>query len=148
MQLSKDKCQKGSNNLEPFSLFTFNIKIMSQDKPSIIPFRVNKQVDALNSLVKNEDYFVTKSKEGYMCTVEYIALSVIQSASEMQITVYDFNVDPKGSIEVLYLVPIENKGTYFSTKLRMMPGELLNVKAMGAKDPVIVHVSGYYELIP
>jgi hypothetical protein len=119
-----------------------------ENRPSIIPFRVNKQVDALNSLVKTEDYFVTRTKDGYMCTVEYIALSVNQSASELEITVYDFNVDPKGSIEVTYLVPVENKGTYFSTKIRMMPGEQLNVKAMGAKEPVIVHVSGYYELIP
>lgn len=121
---------------------------MNQDKPLIIPFRVNKQVDAINSLVKNEDYFVTRSWEGYMCTVEYIALSVIENASELQITVYDFNNDPKGSIEVSYLVPIERKGTFFSTKIRMMPGEKLNVKAMGAKEPVIVHVSGYYELMP
>lgn len=121
---------------------------MNQDKPLRIPFRVNKQVDAINSLVNNEDYFVTKSMDGYMCTVEYIALSVVENASDMQITVYSFNVDSKGSIEVSYLVPIQNKGTFFSTKIRMKPGEKLHVKALGVKELVIVHVSGYYELIP
>lgn len=29
-----------------------------------------------------------------------------------------------------------------------MPGERLNVKAMGTQVPVNVHVSGYYELLP
>jgi len=120
---------------------------MNQDKPLRIPFRVNKQVDALNSLVKNEDYFVTKNREGYMCTVEYIALSPT-IANELLITVFDFNADPKGSVEVYYKVPTDINGTFFSTKIRMMPGERLNVKAMGAQVPVIVHVSGYYELLP
>jgi len=121
---------------------------MNQDKPLIIPFRVNKQVDAINSLVNNEDYFVTRSMEGYMCTVEYIALSVVENASEMQITVYSFNVDSKGSIEVSYLVPIHNKGTFFSTKIRMKPGEKLNVRGGSIENEHSSHVSGYYELIP
>jgi hypothetical protein len=118
------------------------------DQPSIIPFRTNKSVEALNSLVKEEDYFVTESKEGYMCTVEYIALSRSQSAIEFKISVYDFNVDPKGKLVLACQIPCERDGTFFFTKIRMEPGERLNVKALSAREPVNVHVSGYYELIP
>lgn len=119
------------------------------NKPSIIPFRVNKSVQAKNSLVNEEDYFVTDSKEGYMCTVEYIALSIaINGTIELKVSVYDFNVDPKGKLVLAYQVPFETNGTPFFTKIRMEPGEKLNIKALYAKEPVNVHVSGYYELIP
>jgi hypothetical protein len=122
---------------------------MDQDnKPSIIPFRINKSVAAKNSLVNEEDYFVTESKEGYMCTVEYIALSTSISGSELKISVFDFNADPKGKPVLNYVIPIENNGTYFSTRIRMAPGEKLNIKALSANEPVNVHISGYYERIP
>ncbi|OQP47513.1 hypothetical protein A4H97_08475 [Niastella yeongjuensis] len=118
------------------------------DKPSIIPFRINKPAAALNSLVNRDDFFVTESKEGYMCTVEYIALSYSISAADLTIAVYDFNADPKGQRVLVYEIPAESKGTYFYTKIRMAPGELLYVKARGATESVNVHVSGYYEVIP
>jgi hypothetical protein len=122
---------------------------MDQDiKPSIIPFRINKSVEAKYSTLKEEDHFVTESKEGYMCTVEYIALSIAYGAVELKVSVYDFNVDPKGKLVLAYQIPFESNGTHFFTKIRMEPGEKLNIKALAAKDPVNVHVSGYYELIP
>jgi hypothetical protein len=116
--------------------------------PSIIPFRINKSVAAKNSIVNEEDYFVTESKEGYMCTVEYIALSTAYGAIELKVLVYDFNVDAKGKVVLAYQLPFETNGTHFFTKIRMEPGEVLNIKALNAKEPVNVHVSGYYELIP
>lgn len=118
------------------------------NKPSIIPFRVNKPVDAKNSLVKDEDYFVTEPKEGYMCTVEYIALSMTKSPIELKVSVFDFNADPKGKLILAYQVPFDKDGTFFFTKIRMEPGEKLNIKALSAWEPVTVHVSGYYEFIP
>jgi hypothetical protein len=119
------------------------------NKPSIIPFRINKSVEAKNSIVNEADYFVTESKEGYMCTVEYIALSITYDATiELKVSVYDFNADPKGKLVLAYQIPFEANGTYFSTKIRMAPGEILNIKALFAREPVNVHVSGYYELIP
>jgi hypothetical protein len=122
---------------------------MNQDnRPSIIPFRINKSVEALNSLAKNEDYFVTDPKEGYMCTVEYIVLSTGSNCSELKVSVYDFNADPKGQRIVTFDIKTVHYGTHFFTKLRMMPGERLNIKAMGTQGSVNVHVSGYYELIP
>lgn len=117
------------------------------DRPSIIPFRVNKNVAALNSLVNDEDYFVTESKKDYMCTVEYIALSICISVSELKVSVYNFNIDQKGQLVLAFEVPVERHGTFFTTKIRMKPGEKLNIKAFGAKEPANVHVSGYYELI-
>jgi hypothetical protein len=118
------------------------------NKHAIIPFRTNKSVEAKNSIVNEEDYFVTESKEGYMCTVEYIALSIAYGSIELKVSVYDFNVDPKGKLILAYLIPFETNGTCFFTKIRMVPGEKLNIKALSAREPVTVHVSGYYELIP
>lgn len=118
------------------------------DRPLIIPFRVNKAVNALNSLVNNDDYFVTESRKDYMCTVEYIVLSMARSAIQLKVSVYNFNVDEKGHPVLAFEIPVGNNGTFFTTKIRMKPGELLNIKADGADEPVNVHVSGYYELIP
>lgn len=116
--------------------------------PSIIPFRVNKAVNAKNSFVNNDDYFVTESKKDYMCTVEYIALSKTSDSIEIKVSVYDFNFDEKGKRVLYFQIPDESTGTFFTTKIRMQPGEKLNIKAIGTDETVIVHVSGYYELIP
>ena len=116
--------------------------------PSIIPFRVNKAVNAKNSLVNNDDYFVTESKKGYMCTVEYIALEKARSVIEFKVSVYDFNSDEKGKRVLGFEIPVERTGTFFTTKIRMQPGEKLNIKAIGTDETVTVHISGYYELIP